>query len=140
MGSEPADGGEGIFDSSGEAIFRAEAVVWGDDDCAEISSEAEAVVVEIRPSTGSDAEAAAVEVVEDGEFRGVSGEAVARAVEAEMEVEVDIEDDIGEFDGSIIIDGDVEAWFGASEDGAIIKDAEDAATLFDFEDLSDGCG
>ncbi|KAL0926449.1 hypothetical protein M5K25_002683 [Dendrobium thyrsiflorum] len=136
LGSEPKDGGEGIVNCGREAIFGCETVVGGDDDCAEIGGEAEAVVVEIGPSAGSDAEAAAMEVEEDGEFGGVGWEAVARAVEAEIEVKIGIKDGVSEFYGSIVFDGHDEAWFGASKDGAVVEEAEDATALFDYEDFS----
>lgn len=67
---KPVEGGDSIVNGGGEAVFGSETVIGGDDDGGEGGGEAESAVVEVSPGARTDAEAAAVEVEEDGELGG----------------------------------------------------------------------
>jgi hypothetical protein len=61
---QPQDRGGRVVDGGGEAVLRGEAVVRGDHDGAELGRQPEAVVLEVGPRAGPDAEPAAVVVEE----------------------------------------------------------------------------
>uniref|UniRef100_A0A7N0VG02 Uncharacterized protein n=1 Tax=Kalanchoe fedtschenkoi TaxID=63787 RepID=A0A7N0VG02_KALFE len=140
---QPLYRAEPILDCCGEAVLRRQPVVGCNDHGLQVFAKAEAVVLAVGPSTGADAEAAAVDVVEDGE-RGRGG-GVGWLVEAELEVVGGVEDHVFPENGAVIVDRDGEARMGGADDGAIAVDSENAPAFIYFmrktgADGNGGCG
>ena len=122
-------------------MFRREAIVRCNDDALELGGELKTVVLAVGPSARADAEAAAVDVIEDGELFGQRRGGVCRCswlVEAELELIGWVENDVFPVNGAVVVDRDVEAWFGRADDGAVAVDSENAAAFFVGQGWSDG--
>ncbi|KAM1116331.1 hypothetical protein TB2_006750 [Malus domestica] len=133
LGLKPLHSREAIVDGSREAVFRREAIVRCNDDALELGGEMKAVVLAVWPRARADAEAVAVDVEEDWELFGQRRGGVCRCsglVEAELELIGWVENDVFPGNGAVVVDGDVEAWFGRADDGAVAVDAENVAAFF----------
>ncbi|TQE05635.1 hypothetical protein C1H46_008768 [Malus baccata] len=141
LGLKPLHSREAIVDGNLEAVFRREAIVRCNDDALEQGGEMKAVVLAVWPRVRADAEATTVEVEEDGELFGQRRGGVCRCsglVEAELELIGWVENDVFPGNGAVVVDRDVEAWFGRANDGAFAVDAENAAAFFVGQGWSDG--
>jgi hypothetical protein len=110
---EPFHGHVTILNGSWEPVLWSQAIVRRNYHSLEVQGKLKAVILAVRPSTGANAKATTMDVVEDRELCGRGG---SWFVETEVEIMRGVKESIFPDNRTIIMDRNFEAWFRRTPD------------------------